>query len=72
LHIPTYLLQQTAKREQATIVSDLQANKEVLVSKIEEGSSFGFWAYFLFFQVCFAVAFVVWKKMREDAGKKFD
>lgn len=38
--------------------------------KVEQTSSYGFWSYFIFFQVCFAVAVVVWKMQRDTAQKK--
>jgi len=60
-----------AKREQESLVTDLQTNKEVLVAKIAEGTSFGFWTYFIFFQIIFALAFIWLKKTREDANKKW-
>jgi len=41
-----------------------------LHAKVESSSSFGFWSYFAFFQVCFAVAFVLWKMQRDSAAKK--
>eukprot|EP01090_Pellita_catalonica_P004953 TRINITY_DN1476_c0_g2_i1.p1 TRINITY_DN1476_c0_g2~~TRINITY_DN1476_c0_g2_i1.p1 ORF type:complete len:533 (+),score=88.92 TRINITY_DN1476_c0_g2_i1:300-1898(+) len=53
------------------LVTGLKQDNERLVDKIEESSSFGFWTYFLFFQACFFVAFVIWKKLRDDAGQKF-
>jgi hypothetical protein len=48
----------------------ISGNAEELTQVIERSSSFGFWTYFLLFQVIFGVAFMWWKKYRDDQHKK--
>jgi hypothetical protein len=58
--------QEDARRAQSQLISE---QKELHV-KVEKSSAFGFWSYFLFFQVCFAVAGVIYKMQRDSAQKK--
>eukprot|EP00027_Filamoeba_sp_ATCC50430_P012517 CAMPEP_0168569900 /NCGR_PEP_ID=MMETSP0413-20121227/16427_1 /TAXON_ID=136452 /ORGANISM="Filamoeba nolandi, Strain NC-AS-23-1" /LENGTH=525 /DNA_ID=CAMNT_0008602473 /DNA_START=190 /DNA_END=1767 /DNA_ORIENTATION=+ len=58
------------KNSQASIEQNLQRNTDQLQSTIQSSTSFGFWAYFVFFQLLFGIAFMWWKKYRDEANKK--
>jgi len=66
VHQAVSVQQEDARRAQQAIISE----QKTLHSKVEQSSSFGFWSYFIFFQVCFAVAAVIYKMQRESAQKK--
>ncbi|ELR10923.1 Legumelike lectin family protein [Acanthamoeba castellanii str. Neff] len=52
-------------------LQELKSGKEELKSVVEKSGSVAWWIYFCFFQVCFGVAFIMWKKAKDDANKKF-
>jgi len=48
----------------------MRSNTEQITTQIETSGSFGFWTYFVLFQLMFGVAFMWWKKYRDDQNKK--
>lgn len=58
-------------RDQNNALQELKSGKEELKSVVEKSGSVAWWIYFCFFQVCFGVAFIMWKKAKDDANKKF-
>jgi hypothetical protein len=59
-----------SKTQQSQIEAAIRSNAQEMNSTIEKSASFGFWTYFLLFQVIFGVAFMWWKKHRDDNSKK--
>jgi len=59
-----------ASRQQSNLEQNLKSKTEDLAGKIESSGSFGFWTFFVLFQVMFGVAFMWWKKFRDDQNKK--
>ncbi|KAL6058423.1 Protein ERGIC-53 [Balamuthia mandrillaris] len=55
---------QAAGRDSKSLVSDFKADTEMLATSVE-GSSSGFWMYFLVLQVLATSAFVWWKHKKE-------
>jgi hypothetical protein len=60
-----------ASQNQNNIASGLKETSQEIAKAIEKNTSFSFWTYFLFFQGLFAVFFLIWRKYRDDANKKF-
>jgi len=58
-------------RDQNRALEEIKNNKEELKTVVQQSGSVGWWVYFAFFQVCFGVGFVLWKKARDEANKKF-
>jgi len=48
-----------------------EARSTELRELVERSSTWGFWTYFMIFQVLFWGAFVWWKKVQDDKSKKF-
>jgi len=48
---------------------DVRANQ--ITELVERTSVWGFWTYFLIFQVFFVIVFVWWKRMQDEKSKKF-
>jgi len=60
-----------ANRQQNQIEQTIKRSNEEVSEKIESsGGGFGFWIYFLLFQVIFGVAFMWWKNYRDARDKK--
>lgn len=61
---------EATKTQQSMIEAAIRTNAQEMTDTIEKSASFGFWTYFLLFQVIFGVAFMWWKKYRDDNSKK--
>jgi len=58
-------------RDQNNALRELKSSKEEIKTAVESSGSIAWWVYFAFFQLCFGVGFVLWKKAHDDAAKKF-
>jgi len=47
-----------------------ETKSEELSSLVEKSSSWGFWTFFIIFQVFFGMAFIMWKKMNDEKNRK--
>jgi mannose-binding lectin 1 len=71
-HVSTLqTLVERGDRDQNNALQELKTGKEELKSVVEKSGSVAWWIYFCFFQVCFGVGFIVWKKAKDEANKKF-
>jgi len=61
---------EATKQSQQTIEEKIKDNTASLNDTIERSTSFGFWTFFILFQCIFGIAFMYWKKYRDDAEKK--
>jgi len=53
-----------------TVASEVKDHIVTLHSTLQaKSSAFGFWTYFIFFQVMFAVGFLYWRRMQEQSRK---
>jgi hypothetical protein len=60
------------KQETNRVVATVEAQKRELAEVVgSSGSRWGIWAIIIIFQVFLFVAFVYWKKTRDDASKKY-
>jgi len=58
------------KEQQKSIEQSMRKSTEQISSTIESSSTFGFWSYFLIVQVVLGIAFMWWKKYRDETNKK--
>lgn len=49
---------------------NLIKNSNEISQNIQNSYSFGFWTYFICFQIIFGVSFMWWKKYRDENSKK--
>ncbi len=57
--------------DQKNMINNMKSTTQEIASHVERNTSFGFWTYFLFFQALFGIAFVWWKKVRDDQHRKY-
>ncbi|KAJ4460382.1 putative Protein ERGIC-53 [Paratrimastix pyriformis] len=61
---------ESANKEQDMIRHSIQLNQKQMEESIKKSSKWGFWSWFIVFQIVFAVAFILWKKNRDEQAKK--
>jgi len=59
-----------SKTQQRAIEANLKKETQMISETIETSSSWGFWTYFVLFQVVFGVAVMWWKKYSDEKNKK--
>lgn len=68
-------IQQTVeggKQETNRVAATVENQKRELAEMVgSTGTRWGIWAIIIVFQVFFAGVFIWWKKMRDDASKKY-
>jgi len=61
---------ETSRQQQSQIENNIRTNQQQISSTIESSGSLSFWIFFVLFQAVFGVAFMWWKKYRDESTKK--
>jgi len=61
---------ETSRQQQSQIENNIRTNQQHISNTIESSGSVSFWIFFVLFQAVFGVAFMWWKKYRDESTKK--